>query len=123
MPGKPVPKIIFGGALGCVAFANTAFGWFRSFDWLHKNASSVWNLIVTPEFQYTLIALAVIMSGSGLWELWKHRDGAGKAGSRDAPKAAPVVASAHGPSIGQMGNISAGGDVIIGGQKSLALGS
>lgn len=73
MPGKPIHQLIFGGALAGAAFGNAAFGWFRSFDWLHKNAPSVWGVIVTPEFQYTLIALALVFSGTGLWEWWKHR--------------------------------------------------
>lgn len=73
MSGTPLSQLILGGIIGVLALGNLAFGWFRSFDWIHKNAAPVWNAIVTPEFQYTLIVLSLMLCGTGLWQLLRQR--------------------------------------------------
>ena len=55
-----------------------------AFDWLNKNAPSIWCALTNPIAEYTLIVMGVILSGRGLYELWKFKH-------RQPPTDPPVV--------------------------------
>ena len=73
MQHKPI-RAVLGTLFLIAASGNLAFGWFRSFDWLHRNAPPIWDFLQLPVTQWTLIAVGLIFAATSLQASWRIAD-------------------------------------------------
>jgi hypothetical protein len=110
MPKASIFKVSFGGLLSVLSGLNWVFGWIMAFDWLQKNASGFWGVLVNPITQCLLIVLGLLLSGTGLWEIWRFKHKSTNADS--SPRTPTLDVSGDRARVVQGSN--AGRDFILG---------
>ena len=105
MPRRPVIKLILGVVIALASFGNLSFGWFVSLDYIKSTYPTLYDVLVSRTFETTLILMGLSLSATGLYDLFKPRNG-----SASAPAGSPVSARSTG-NVSKA--ISAGRDVIF----------
>jgi hypothetical protein len=112
--GKSAAKLVLGGVITVLSFANRSFGLFRGFEYLQKNAPAFFAIVSSPAFETTLIVTGLSLTALGLYEIWKGI----KPGENPALAGARSTVSVRDQSlitsIGSIGNIGHGATVIVG---------
>jgi len=107
-------QVLFGGICSCFLLVIKFFGWFRSFDWLQRNAPRVYHSLDSQLVWWSLFCIVFGMTATGIREMWKQ-----KHATPDPPPASPVPpdlgtkATAEQQAVAIGGNIQAGRDVHI----------
>jgi hypothetical protein len=113
-------EVAFGGILSAVCLLNLFFGWFRAFDWLQRNAPAIFGFFNNPVTQCTLIILGLVLSATRLREFLQHKHDASVSSPQEPDLEGRATASGASTAIGSIGNLHAEGNIIFGGNKTIA---
>jgi hypothetical protein len=114
--GKSKTTLALGIVMLVVSATNKAFGWFRSIDYLQRNAPSVFAFINTAAFQITLMVIGLVCAAAALYEIRRGK-AAMSSGVANPPKDPTSTATGResvAAAVGSIGVIEGGATVIVG---------
>jgi hypothetical protein len=109
-------KIVLGASITVFSIANNFFGLFRSFEYIEKNAPTVFAAVTNPIFQIALYGLGISLSAIGLHEIWRKKTGDPERSETGSATQAHAQSQSVAASIGSIGPIGSGATVIVGGE-------
>ena len=114
--GKSKVTLALGIVMLVVSAVNKAFGWFRSLDYLQRNAPSVFAFINTPAFQITVMVAGLVCAVGALYEI-RHGKAATAPARGDPPNGPRSTAKGResvAATVGSIGVVESGATVIVG---------